>query len=46
MRKLDLGSVFADDSVEVWIAPQPNDPPPPRKVFFSLFIKGVPVKPI
>jgi len=33
----DLGSVFADDSVEVWIAPQPNDPPPQRKVFFSLF---------
>src|SRR5690606_16698544 len=33
----DLGSVFADDSIEVWLAPQPNDPPPQRKVFFLLF---------
>ena len=30
------GNIFADDSIEVWLAPQPGDPPPTRKVFFTL----------
>jgi hypothetical protein len=33
----DLGAIFADDSIEVWLAPQPEQSPTQRKVFLSLF---------
>src|SRR5690606_27641620 len=33
----NIGAVFADDSIEVWLAPQPDDPPAQRKTFFSIF---------
>jgi hypothetical protein len=33
----NIGAVFADDSIEVWLAPQPEQSPAQRKVFFSVF---------
>jgi hypothetical protein len=33
----NIGAIFADDSIEVWLAPQPEESPAQRKVFLSLF---------
>ena len=34
---VNVGAVSADDSIEVWLAPQPEESPAQRKTFSSIF---------
>ncbi len=33
----NLGAVYQDDSIEVWIAPRPDEPPAKRRVYLGVF---------